>query len=71
MTPLAPGADALAHLFRYFADHECRDDPLYARVSDDALAGGTQWWLTAPAAGTPMPSLVARSHPHGRWLQWL
>ena len=42
-----------------------------ARVSDDTLASGTQWWLTAPAAGTPMPSLLARSHPHGRWLQWL
>ena len=32
MTPLASGADALARLFRYFADHECRDDPLYVAL---------------------------------------
>jgi len=42
-----------------------------ARVSDDALAKGTQWWLASPGADTPALTLLARSHPHGRWLQWL
>jgi hypothetical protein len=31
------------------------------------------WWLTLRDAGAVAPSstLLARSHPHGRWLQWL
>ena len=43
-----------------------------ARVSDAELAGGTLWWLTQRegAAGTPASTLLARSHAHGRWLQW-
>ena len=42
-----------------------------AQVSDDALAKGSLWWLTAPGDGGPALTLLARSHPHGRWLQWL
>jgi hypothetical protein len=42
-----------------------------ALVNDETLARGSQWWLTEPAAGTPRQTLLARSHPHGRWLQWL
>jgi hypothetical protein len=42
-----------------------------AQVSDDALAKGSQWWLTAPGDGAPTLTLLARSHPHGRWLHWL
>jgi hypothetical protein len=42
-----------------------------AVVPDDALAKGSQWWLTPPGAGAPALMLLARSHPHGRWLQWL
>lgn len=42
-----------------------------AQVNDDTVANGTQWWLTAAGAGAPMLTLLARSHPHGRWLQWL
>jgi hypothetical protein len=41
-----------------------------AQVSDDAVANGTQWWLAAPGAGAATLTLLARSHPHGRWLQW-
>ena len=42
-----------------------------AQVSDDTLAKGSQWWVTSPGAGAPSLTLLARSHPHGRWLQWL
>ena len=42
-----------------------------AQVNDDTLAKGSQWWLTSPGAGAPSLTLLARSHPHGRWLQWL
>jgi len=42
-----------------------------ALVSDDALAKGSQWWLSAPGDDGPTLTLLARSHPHGRWLQWL
>lgn len=43
------------------------------RVSDDQLAKGSLWWLTLRERdGTaPVATLLARSHPHGRWLQWL
>ncbi|HEU5295531.1 MAG TPA: DUF2332 domain-containing protein [Burkholderiaceae bacterium] len=41
-----------------------------AIVDDRALANGSQWWLTSPGAGAPALTLLARSHPHGRWLQW-
>ncbi len=43
------------------------------QVSDAQLAKGSLWWLTwrpGPAA-EPIATLLARSHPHGRWLQWL
>ncbi|MCW5661226.1 MAG: DUF2332 domain-containing protein [Burkholderiaceae bacterium] len=44
-----------------------------ARVSDAQLANGSLWWLTQrdAGAGTVVATLLARSHPHGRWLQWL
>jgi hypothetical protein len=42
-----------------------------ALVNDDTVARGSQWWLIEPAAGTVRQTLLARSHPHGRWLQWL
>jgi len=41
-----------------------------AVVDRITLANGSQWWLTSPGAGGPAPTLLARSHPHGRWLQW-
>jgi len=51
------------------------DAPLHpvgdARVDDEALAKGTQWWLTTPGPDSPVLTLLARSHPHGRWLHWL
>jgi hypothetical protein len=42
-----------------------------AIVSDEQVAKGTQWWLTLPGRSQPEAVLLARSHPHGRWLQWL
>jgi hypothetical protein len=42
-----------------------------AQVTDDAVAKGTQWWLTSPGDASCSLTLLARSHPHGRWLQWL
>jgi hypothetical protein len=44
-----------------------------ARVDDEQLAKGSLWWLVRPRPGTPgvRATLLARSHPHGRWLQWL
>lgn len=44
-----------------------------AQVSDDQLAKGSLWWLTLRSdnAGSTAATLLARSHPHGRWLQWL
>ncbi len=43
------------------------------RVSDAQLANGSLWWLMWPDRGAEAPAatLLARSHPHGRWLQWL
>jgi hypothetical protein len=43
------------------------------RVNDAALANGSLWWVTWPDfdAATPATTLLARSHPHGRWLEWL
>ncbi|HEX6721330.1 MAG TPA: DUF2332 domain-containing protein [Burkholderiaceae bacterium] len=43
------------------------------RVSDAQLANGSLWWLTVqePQAAAPSATLLARSHPHGHWLQWL
>jgi hypothetical protein len=42
-------------------------------VSDEQLAKGSLWWLTLrdAGAGAPSSTLLARSHPHGRWLEWL
>jgi hypothetical protein len=31
----------------------------------------TFWTLTEPGDGAPQHTLLARSHPHGTWLQWL
>ena len=43
-----------------------------AAVSDEQLAKGSQWWLTLSREGAaPITTLLARSHPHGRWVQWL
>lgn len=44
-----------------------------AVVGDAELAKGTLWWLTWRAApgAAPAAALLARSHAHGRWLQWL
>jgi hypothetical protein len=44
-----------------------------AQVSDAQLTTGSLWWLTSPGphASAPVATLLARSHPHGRWLQWL
>ena len=42
-----------------------------ATIDDDTLSRGSQWWLTTQDAGAPVAHLLARSHPHGRWLQWL
>jgi hypothetical protein len=44
-----------------------------AQVSHEQLANGSLWWLTLrePDGGTAVATLLARSHPHGRWLQWL
>jgi hypothetical protein len=38
-----------------------------ARVTDDEVANGTVWW----AVDSQGARALARSHPHGRWLQWL
>jgi hypothetical protein len=42
-------------------------------VSDEQLAKGSLWWLTLPdrEGAVPISTLLARSHPHGRWVQWL
>ena len=43
-----------------------------ASVNDEQLAKGSLWWLTLPCEGAaPITTLLARSHPHGRWVQWL
>jgi len=44
-----------------------------AHVSDEQLANGSLWWLTLRDADSAAArtTLLARSHPHGRWLQWL
>ena len=44
-----------------------------ARVSDEQLAKGSLWWLTllTDEGAAPITTLLARSHPHGRWVQWL
>jgi hypothetical protein len=42
-----------------------------AVIADDAIANGSQWWLTTASAEAAQSTLIARSHPHGRWLQWL
>ena len=44
-----------------------------AQVSDEQLAKGSLWWSTLRdgASTAPTATLLARSHPHGRWLQWL
>ena len=42
-----------------------------AQVSDAQLAHGSFWWLVQRGAGASEATLLARSHPHGRWLQWL
>jgi hypothetical protein len=41
-------------------------DPL---VPPAELAQGTLWWFTPPGGGAA--ELLARSHAHGHWLQWL
>lgn len=43
-----------------------------ALVNDEQLANGSLWWLTQrDAEAGSAATLLARSHPHGRWLQWL
>ena len=42
-----------------------------AQVNIDQLARGSLWWLTERGADAPAITLLARSHPHGRWLQWV
>jgi len=44
-----------------------------AQVDDAQVTKGSLWWLTWRGAGTATPAseLLARSHPHGRWVQWL
>lgn len=45
--------------------------PADAQVGADELARGSQWWaLQCGAGGRPVARLLARSHAHGRWLQW-
>lgn len=45
--------------------------PADDRVSDAELANATLWWCLRPGpAGQPQARLLARSHPHGRWLAW-
>ena len=41
------------------------------RVGNEELARGTQWWLNLPGDPAPQSCLLARSHPHGRWVQWV
>jgi hypothetical protein len=40
-------------------------------VSEAQLANGSLWWLVQRGADSTEATLLARSHPHGRWLQWL
>lgn len=42
-----------------------------AAVSAAELANGTLWWLSLPGDGTPQTRLLARSHAHGRWVNWV
>jgi hypothetical protein len=42
-----------------------------AHVGTDQLARGSLWWLTERGEDAPTTTLLARSHPHGRWLQWV
>lgn len=46
------------------------DLPLPAPTGTEP-ASVTWWALSEAAAGVPRSTLLARSHPHGRWLQWL
>lgn len=42
------------------------------KVSSAELANGSLWWLTLPGPDSaPVSTLLARSHPHGRWVQWV
>jgi hypothetical protein len=45
-------------------------DPLPDEVRSQAESQ-TFWTLVAPGADPPAARLLARSHPHGAWLQWL
>ena len=50
--------------------HVVDDGTLF--VDDAQLAKGSLWWLTwRDDDAVPVVELLARSHPHGRWLQWL
>lgn len=40
------------------------------RVDAAALANATLWWLTLPGEHAEAATLLARSHPHGRWACW-
>ena len=42
--------------------------PADDRVSAAEIANASLWWLSLPGAA---PRLVARSHAHGRWAQWV
>jgi hypothetical protein len=46
---------------------------LDATIGDDEVAKGSLWWLLLPdrGAGEASATLLARSHPHGWWVQWL
>jgi len=41
-------------------------DPAHAE-----LGPGTLWTLMRAGASSPSSQIVARSHPHGKWMQWL
>ena len=42
------------------------------KVSSVELVNGSLWWLTLPEPGAVPPcTLLARCHPHGRWVQWV
>lgn len=49
-------------------------DELAPPLPDDAEAErrlGTLWALMLPGPARPVARVIARSHPHGKWLEWL
>ena len=52
----------------------CVDEALVApaqEVALEELGAGTLWTIMTQGESRPSSQIVARSHPHGKWMQWL